>query len=314
MKPFPVWALVSALLLSAPGFSKTYTTNFDATENPISEGGAWSHTGLAWTKVQTTGGLAYGTQTGSGGYDDSYAFLSGFAADQTAWGVVQRTAGQAGNHEAEILLRWSDDAGNARGYEVLLPYDGQYPPHIVRWNGPFGNFTILKRGDVSVLAKTGDVWKAAVKGNLIVGYLNGTEVIRITDNTYASGGPGMGFYREQGGACGDMAFTSYTATDSLGTGAESLPVKAETRFFLSQNHPNPFKSSTILNYSLPSEGPVTLRIYDLLGREIAVPVKGTEAAGNHAVLFDGSRFSNGVYVARLTAGGLVRDRAIVIAK
>src|SRR5262245_913967 len=57
----------------------TYSTNFPANENPISEGGRWRNTGLDWTPVATSGGLAYSTQT-SNGYDDSYAFLSGFGA------------------------------------------------------------------------------------------------------------------------------------------------------------------------------------------------------------------------------------------
>src|SRR5262249_11341752 len=59
-----------------------YMTHFDTIEQPISEGDVWSHVGLDWTRVETSGGIAYGTQTGTGGYDDSYAHLCGYPPDQ----------------------------------------------------------------------------------------------------------------------------------------------------------------------------------------------------------------------------------------
>src|SRR5882672_4460531 len=51
----------------------TYSTHFLATENPISEGGHWTHLGAPWSLVATGGGVAYGTQPGDGAYTDSYA-------------------------------------------------------------------------------------------------------------------------------------------------------------------------------------------------------------------------------------------------
>src|SRR5262245_9498429 len=65
----------------AAGGGKSYSTEFDGIENPLSEGGVWSHVGLDWRNVEKSGGIAYGTQTGTGGYDDSYAVLSGFPPD-----------------------------------------------------------------------------------------------------------------------------------------------------------------------------------------------------------------------------------------
>src|SRR5256885_14106702 len=89
---------------------KTYTTNFPLAENPISEGGNWINggsVGLSWANVRTTPGLAFGTESGSGGYDDSTAVLAGtWNADQMAQAV-----GHRGNQtskkkkEVEIPLR-----------------------------------------------------------------------------------------------------------------------------------------------------------------------------------------------------------------
>src|SRR5689334_4505870 len=85
-----------------------YETDFDGDEAPLSEGGAWSHAGQDWRTAVKTGGYAFGTQTGTGGYDDSYALLSGFSPDQTASGVIHLvpTIDPSCTHEVEILLRW----------------------------------------------------------------------------------------------------------------------------------------------------------------------------------------------------------------
>jgi hypothetical protein len=306
--------LLILTFLSAAVFSQTYSTNFDGTENPISESGAWHHTGTHWQKAQKTGGIAFGTQTGSGGYDDSYAYLSGFPANQSATAVIQRTDGMGGNHEAEVLLRWRDTPDSAKGYECLIPYDGQYPPHIVRWNGAFGDYTILLRGSISVLAKTGDVVSASINGNLIIVTFNGSEILRATDNTYSAGNPGMGFYRETGGTNSDMAFTSYSAT-ALGTEIDA-PRLSEPfgRPQLCQNQPNPFNMGTTIVYKLPSLGMVTLRVYDMLGREMTTLVNQKQPAGSYSVRFDGSSLPPGAFTAKLRSGNSVETRKMLLVK
>jgi hypothetical protein len=69
--------------------AQTCTTRFEREENPLSEGGKWHNTGLDWTTVRTSHGVAFGTETGTNSgarqYDDSYAHLSGFPPDQEAW-------------------------------------------------------------------------------------------------------------------------------------------------------------------------------------------------------------------------------------
>ena len=194
----------------------SYSTNFDLTESPISEGGAWTHLGLDWAHVDTEGGIALGTQTGTGGYDDSYAHLSGFCADQTASAVIHRNATMdpSCTHEVEIHLRWSDAAHDAHGYEFNLAYDGSYA-QIVRWNGALGSFDYLGSGSVSGGVKEGDVIEASAVGSALTLKVNGVTVATATDGTWPTGNPGMGFWR--GGPCGtrgDYGFTSYTASSS----------------------------------------------------------------------------------------------------
>jgi len=163
-------------------------------------------------------GFAHGTQTGSapnGGYDDSYAYLSGFPANQSASAtlVVNTAATDTDTREAELLLRWSDSAHSATGYEVNVQYLGAYV-QIVKWNGAFGDFTQI--GGVTNIPKpkTGDTFKATIVGNVITVFYNNTQIAQATDspNPYTTGNPGMGFFIRAPAANTDFGFSSFTAT------------------------------------------------------------------------------------------------------
>jgi hypothetical protein len=199
--------------MTSTGGTISYSTNFDLTESPLSEGGAWKHLGLDWTLVNTSNGLAWGTQTGSGAYDDSYAYLSGFPPDQMASGVVHLASPSgAATHEVEILLHWSDDAHDARGYECNLAWNGGYA-EIVRWNGPINDFTYLDRSSAPMGVHEGDTLSAKIVGNTITSYLNGVQIATATDSMFRTGNPGIGLWRGGGApvTLRDYAFTSFTA-------------------------------------------------------------------------------------------------------
>jgi hypothetical protein len=199
----------------------SYTTNFDLTEITISEGGVWRRASNVWTNVRTALGIAFGTNGALDAYDDSYALLSGFGADQQAQAVVFRSPGlvtTATTHEIELLLRFSDDATSARGYECLFNYAGGVD--IVRWNGALGNFTPLTitggAGDLGRDLVSGDVIKATIVGNVISSYINGVLRAQATDSTFATGQPGIGFFTRPAGVGDNVNFgmTSYTASSN----------------------------------------------------------------------------------------------------
>jgi len=98
---------------------------------------------------------------------------------------------------------------------------------------------------------------------------------------------------------------------TVGTGGEQdLPVT----FRLHQNFPNPFNPVTIIPFELGMQSPVSLRVYDVLGREVATLTDGVESAGYHQVQFDAGRLTSGTYFYRLVAEGKVMTKKMQVVK
>lgn len=70
---------------------------------------------------------------------------------------------------------------------------------------------------------------------------------------------------------------------------------------LDQNYPNPFNPTTTISYALPSHANVTVRVFDMLGRQVAELVNESVSAGQHSVEFDASQHASGLYFYRLSA-------------
>jgi hypothetical protein len=85
-------------------------------------------------------------------------------------------------------------------------------------------------------------------------------------------------------------------------------------YVLAQNYPNPFNPVTTISYQIRSAGGVTLRVYDLLGREVATLMNEFQQAGSYTTTFDASRLSSGVYFYRLQAGSFVNTKKMVLTK
>ena len=211
------------------GFSQTYSTRFEGSENPLSEDGRWINHGVDWTEIRKNNGIASGTQTGTNTgiykYNDSFAHLAGFPPDQEAWGEAYIARPDPScNQEVEILLRFTSTPHRATGYECFarcLSGPSSYV-QIVRWEGPLGKFRYLAdmRGTNYGL-KNGDTLKASVVGNLITVYINGVEKARATDDTFTTGNPGIGEFLACNGGQGigpntNFGFASFTAR-GLGT-------------------------------------------------------------------------------------------------
>jgi hypothetical protein len=242
---FPALALAALCVVAASGCSKaakepspvvasvpaappvnTYTTKFPLKEDPMSEGGRWMEgktVGLDWGNISTTPGLAIG-HAGPKRFADATALLTGtWGPTQTAEAVViSKKVFQY--PEVSLRLRSALSPHNCSGYEISnsLKSDESAYLIIVRWNGGLADFTSLAQlHGKQYGVTTGDVVKATIVGNVITAYKNGVQLGQVTDNTYPTGNPGLGFNE---GKNGDYGMTSFTATDApISTPAKAGP-------------------------------------------------------------------------------------------
>ncbi len=85
-------------------------------------------------------------------------------------------------------------------------------------------------------------------------------------------------------------------------------------YVLFQNYPNPFNLTTTINYSIPKTSFVTIKVYDVLGREVSTLVNEEKQPGNYKIKFDGINFSSGIYFYQMNAGDYVDVKKFVLIK
>ena len=85
-------------------------------------------------------------------------------------------------------------------------------------------------------------------------------------------------------------------------------------YTLSQNYPNPFNPSTTIKFSIPQDGLVLLKVYNILGAEVASLVNGNKPAGTYNVTFDASDLSSGVYLYKLITPDFVQTKKMLLVK
>lgn len=85
-------------------------------------------------------------------------------------------------------------------------------------------------------------------------------------------------------------------------------------YSLSQNYPNPFNPSTVINYQIPANTYVTLKVFDVIGNEVATLVNQEKPAGYHSVTFEAGKLSSGIYIYQLTAGEMTFTKKLILTK
>ncbi len=118
-------------------------------------------------------------------------------------------------------------------------------------------------------------------------------------------------------AVNDKGTSEFSTAKTFTTGTvlgvnETEAIPAE--YSLSQNYPNPFNPTTRIDYSLANRGYVSLKIFNLLGKEVADVFSGVREAGRYSATFDGSGLSSGVYFYRMQAAGYVETKRLVLMK
>jgi N-acetylneuraminic acid mutarotase len=105
-----------------------------------------------------------------------------------------------------------------------------------------------------------------------------------------------------------------TANGGTITGVQPVSSIIPDRFELKQNYPNPFNPSTKIEYSIPKNGLVTVRIYNMLGQEIKTLVSEFHNSGTYTVEFNASEFASGTYFYSLQASGFVETKKMILLK
>ncbi|MBK8984198.1 MAG: T9SS type A sorting domain-containing protein [Ignavibacteria bacterium] len=170
-------------------------------------------------------------------------------------------------------------------------------------------------GNINSLEGNGTDWWATRTGN---------TVYRSTDGaaTWTTA------YTQTGASFNDMDFTLSNgcpvgwAVGSAGSVAKmsnlvsviSTNSEIPSSFSLMQNYPNPFNPSTKIAYTIPNNGLVTLKIYNLLGKEVASLINEVKSAGTYEVNFNGANLSSGVYFYRLESGNFVDTKKMFLLK
>ncbi|HOG75875.1 MAG: family 43 glycosylhydrolase [Candidatus Marinimicrobia bacterium] len=104
-------------------------------------------------------------------------------------------------------------------------------------------------------------------------------------------------------------------TNSKPTAINSRPENnLPRRFYLEQNYPNPFNPVTRIKYSVPKTSYLTIKVYDVMGREVATVFDGVQQAGNYTAILDGSNLTSGIYFYKMETNGFVETKKLVLLK
>lgn len=132
------------------------------------------------------------------------------------------------------------------------------------------------------------------------------------NNPFTLTAPGPGRYTVNAGYKNPSRDWGTVDVDVIVTGVEGGERGIPNAYRLDQNYPNPFNPSTTIGYRLPERSHVTLKIYDIGGREVATLVDGIEEPGAKTVRFDALNLATGTYIYRLTAGSFRETKHLTV--
>ncbi|MCB0285734.1 MAG: T9SS type A sorting domain-containing protein, partial [Calditrichaeota bacterium] len=98
------------------------------------------------------------------------------------------------------------------------------------------------------------------------------------------------------------------------TGIETVEPGVAKSYSLEQNYPNPFNPSTTIAFALPESQKISLKIFDITGKEIATLISGDRPAGSYQITFDASNLASGIYFYQLNAGSFSATKRMMLIK
>jgi streptogramin lyase len=141
-----------------------------------------------------------------------------------------------------------------------------------------------------------------------ISFINGTGTTTETQSySYTNNGLSSGQYLYR------LKQIDFDGTFEYSNEVEVV-VAVPDKFELSQNYPNPFNPSTKIKYQIATSNPVSLKIYDVLGNEVATLVNELQSTGNYEVTFDASTLPSGIYIYKLQAGSFIETKKMILLK
>ncbi|MHB8338786.1 MAG: T9SS type A sorting domain-containing protein [Ignavibacteriaceae bacterium] len=212
-----------------------------------------------------------------------------------------------------MLLFIDSDTNHATGWEgydylINLNIKSDSVTTLARWNGQDSSWDETANLRYQY---TGNQMQIAVPRNLI--NQTGNDIsfyFHWADNIQKLNDITEFFI--DGDSAPDRRF-NYWYTTQTPTGVKET-YQLPQSFSLSQNYPNPFNPSTQIKYGIPKSGIVTLKVYNMLGQEVATLVNQEQKSGNYIVNFDASKLASGVYLYRIEANGFSLTKKMTLLK
>ena len=245
-------------------------------------------------------------------------------ASEAGWGIMKHGG-----------LLTTSDGGETWDYKTTENlYSLSFVNHYVGWlsGGPYLYFTndggknwesrILNYNLKSIhFINESKGW--AIGNSFILNTTDSGENWNVQDSVIGTTFNSLDFCNETTGWAGGIEKERYTGIahpviyKTISGGVSSVDIsnyQIPQEFSLKQNYPNPFNPSTIINYEIPKSSLVTLKVYDVLGREVATLINEEKSAGKYNVTFNASKYSSGIYFYRITAGNFSQIKKMVLLK
>jgi hypothetical protein len=307
--------------------------------------------GDAWGATIDSLGVLNANIKGAGGYAGCIAgenyfgtisncYATGSVTDSGGvGGIVGWNPGTITNCYATVAVTGFESAGGVVGYNQG-PMSNCYSTGTVTGQDYIGGVAGFNLDIITNCYATGTLTGSIKVGGVVGANGSPGKISNCYWNTQTTGCPsgygqnegtfsGSGFtttQMQQSSSFSGWDFTTVWSINSninhgypylasiMPTFVEGAAVVTPENFILLQNYPNPFNPSTVIRYQLPSTSMVSLKVFDLLGKEVATLVNEVKAAGSYSVEWNASKFVSGVYFYTLRADNFVLTNKMMLTR